>query len=57
MVAPRWQEFFDQKIRLLSESKQIIDVGGAQPFQKELAPYTSLFKSVRCDCGILFICC
>ncbi len=40
-------KFIDEKIRLISREKAVLDVGGGEPFQKWLLPYKKLFAS--CD--------
>ena len=42
-----WEKFFDEKIRLVAQGKEILDVGGAGGFIKLLAPYEHLFKDSR----------
>ncbi len=42
-----WEKFFDEKIRLVAQGKEILDVGGAGGFIKLLAPYRDLFKGSR----------
>lgn len=42
-----WEKFFDEKIRLLAQGTEIIDVGGAQGFIKVLAPYKGLFRNTH----------
>ena len=39
-----WDRFFDQKIKLVVQGKEIVDIGGADGFIKILAPYKDLFK-------------
>src|SRR3989344_1390921 len=36
--------FIDEKIREISKTKDILDIGGGEPFQKWLAEYKDLFK-------------
>lgn len=38
-----WDVFFDKKIKLIAKKKVILDVGGAQPFQKGLKGYEKYF--------------
>jgi SAM-dependent methyltransferase len=39
------QQFIDEKIKIISKEKVILDIGGGERFQKWLAPYKDLFKN------------
>ena len=43
----RWQKLYDKAIREIAKEKIVRDMGGATPFQKDLAQYKDLF--VNCD--------
>jgi len=38
-------EFFDQKIKLIAQSQEILDLGGGVKFSKELVAYKNLFAN------------
>lgn len=40
------RQFYDEKIREIAKSSKVIDVGGATPFQKNMAKYKPLFEGV-----------
>lgn len=40
----KWDKFFDEKIRIISREKNILDIGGGFRFQKGLKKYQGLFR-------------
>src|SRR3954467_5390396 len=42
----KYQKFIDDKMLDISKEKVVLDIGGGDRFQKWLAPYKDLFKSV-----------
>lgn len=40
----KWEEFFDRCIHEISQETIILDLGGGNPFQKEMSKYKELFK-------------
>jgi SAM-dependent methyltransferase len=43
-----WEKFFDTSIRDIASLDIIVDIGSGTPFQKEMAPYRSLFDREEC---------
>lgn len=41
----RIENFFDQKLKLISEKKEVLDLGGGIKFSKELKKYKNIFQS------------
>src|SRR3989338_2060834 len=41
----QWEQFFEEKIRILAESNRVLDIGcGGMPMGKQLAAYKKLFE-------------
>lgn len=41
----KYNKFFEDKLKIISKNKKILDVGGGKPFQKYLKKYQSWFKN------------
>jgi SAM-dependent methyltransferase len=41
----KWDRFFEEKIRIIARSKNILDIGGGFRFQKGLEKYKKLFEN------------
>ena len=41
------KQFIDEKIRAISSTKDVLDIGGGEPFQKWLAEYRDIFADCR----------
>lgn len=41
----KYNKFFENKIKIISKSKKVLDVGGGNPFQKSMKKYESYFKN------------
>ena len=42
-----WDNFIEEKMRLIASERSVLDMGGGERFQKWLAPYRGLFA--KCD--------
>ena len=42
-----FEKFFEEKLRELAKEPRVVDIGGGQPFQKDMAKYRGFFDNVR----------
>jgi len=42
-----YQVFFEEKLREVAKEPRVVDIGGGEPFQKDLARYREIFQHVR----------
>lgn len=43
----RYQIFFEAKLREIAKTPRVVDIGGGEPFQKQMAQYRALFSNTR----------